>query len=152
MHKVGIGDSGVFRHRFTVPVEAADENGHVNNVVYVQWMQDAAIRHADACGGAAAARAAGGAWLVRSHKVEYLSPAYPGENIEAATWVAWFHRTRSLRQYRFTRVSDGKLLVRGETEWVFVNATTGRPVAVPESVQACFPAGPHQKAPRENQP
>ncbi|MFA7159038.1 MAG: acyl-CoA thioesterase, partial [Kiritimatiellia bacterium] len=143
---------GLFRHRFVVPQSAADGNGHVNNVVYIQWMQDAAIRHADSCGGTEAARAAGGAWLARSHKVEYLSPAYPGDTLEAATWVAWFHRTRSLRQYRFTRVSDGRLLVRGETEWVFVNAAGGRPVAVPASVQACFPSTPHQKVSRENQP
>lgn len=143
---------GVFRHRFAVPAEAADQNGHVNNVVYVQWMQDTAIRHADACGGTEAARTAGGAWLVRSHKVEYLSPAYPGDGIEAATWVAWFHRTRSLRQYRFTRVADGKLIVKGETEWVFVNTAAGRPVAVPESVKSCFPAVPHQNVPRENRP
>lgn len=152
MSKQSTDSNGIFRHVFIVPAEAADGNGHVNNVVYVQWMQDTAIRHADACGGTAAARAAGGAWLARSHKVEYLSPAYPGDNIEAATWVAWFHRTRSLRQYRFTRVADGQLLVKGETEWVFVNAASGRPAAVPESVKACFPAGPHQKTPRENQP
>jgi acyl-CoA thioesterase FadM len=44
---------GVFRHRFCVPREAIDGNGHVNNVVYVQWMQEVAIRHAGACGGTA---------------------------------------------------------------------------------------------------
>jgi len=141
---------GLFRQMFVVPKSAADQNGHVNNVVYVQWMQDAAIRHADSCGGTEAALAAGGAWLARSHKVEYLSPAYPGDSIEAATWVVYFRRARSLRQYSFTRASDGKLLVRGETEWVFVNAVAGRPVAVPESVKTCFQTAPHRDIFRGN--
>jgi acyl-CoA thioester hydrolase len=128
----------IFRHRFSVPEDAIDQNGHVNNVVYIQWMQDVAIRHSDAAGGNAAMRAVECTWVVRSHKVEYLSPAYAGDCIEAATWVASLGRVRSLRQYRFVRASDAKLLAKGETEWVFVNARNGRPCAIPESVRACF--------------
>ena len=101
-------------------------------------MQDVAIRHSIASGGTAAMRAAGCTWLVRSHTVEYLSPAYAGDSIEASTWVEYFHRVRSLRQYRFVRTSDSKLLARGETVWVFVSAGTGRPHAIPGSVSACF--------------
>lgn len=130
--------AGTFIHRFNVPADAIDENGHVNNVVYIQWMQDVAIRHSIASGGTAAMRAAGCTWLVRSHTVEYLSPAYAGDSIEASTWVEYFHRVRSLRQYRFVRTSDSKLLARGETVWVFVSAGTGRPHAIPGSVSACF--------------
>ena len=77
-------------------------------------------------------------WVVRAHKVEYLSPAYSGDCIEATTWVVNFHRVRSLRRYRFVRVSDARLLARGETEWVFVTAGNGRPRAIPESVSSCF--------------
>ncbi len=130
--------SGVFHHRFAVPPDAIDENGHVNNVVYVQWMQDVAILHSQAVGGTAAVRALGCTWVARSHKVEYLSPAYAGDCIEAATWVVSLQRVRSLRQYRFVRVSDAKLLARGETEWVLLNAKDGRPCAIPENVKACF--------------
>ena len=83
-------------------------------------------------------RTLGCTWVVRSHKVEYLSPAYAGDCIEAATWVVNLHRVRSLRRYRFVRISDARLLARGETEWVFVNATNGRPQTIPESVSSCF--------------
>jgi acyl-CoA thioester hydrolase len=136
---------GVFRFQFTVPADAIDQNGHVNNVVYIQWMQDVAIRHSEASGGTAAMRAVGCTWVVRSHKIEYLSPAYAGDSLEVATWVASFQRVRSLRQYRFVRTSDARLLATGETEWVFVAATTGRPRAIPETVITCFTPRPsHQ--------
>jgi acyl-CoA thioester hydrolase len=129
---------GIFRHRFTVPDDAIDGNGHVNNVVYLQWMQDVATRHAETVGGTAAAHAVGGTWVVRSHQVEYLSPAYAGDGIEAVTWVADMHHVRSRRQYRFVRFADGKLIARGGTDWVFVAADTGRPCAIPESVRRCY--------------
>ncbi len=136
---------GIFRHRFTVPSGAIDENGHVNNVVYVQWMQDVAIRHSETTGGSAAVRAVGCSWVVRTHRIEYLSPAFAGDVIEATTWVVNFQRVRSLRRYRFVRMSDAKLLARGETDWVFVNARTGRPCAIPESVRTRFVVVPDSK-------
>jgi len=135
---------GIFRHRFAVPREAIDKNGHVNNVVYIQWMQDVAIRHSNAVGGTAALRAVACTWVVRSHKVEYLSPAYAEDCIEAATWVVSFHRVKSLRQYRFVRTSDARLLASGETKWVSVTAKDGRPCPIPESVRSCFPLRSNQ--------
>lgn len=135
----------IFRHEFVVPKEAEDANGHVNNVVYVQWMQDVAILHSNSVGGREAMRAVGCTWVVRSHKVEYVSPAFAGDCIEASTWVLNVQRARSLRQYRFVRTSDAKLLAQGETEWVFVNAQTGRPTAIPENVRNCYlPLAPSQ--------
>ncbi len=142
----GRGLVGIFRCQFTVPSGVIDENGHVNNVVYVQWMQEVAIRHSETMGGSAAVRAAGCSWVVRTHHIEYLSPAFAGDVLEAATWVVNFQRVRSLRRYRFVRMSDAKLLARGETDWVFVNAKSGRPCAIPESVRTCFTVVSEAKA------
>ena len=138
------GADGVFRHRFIVPHDAEDENGHVNNVVYVQWMQDIAIRHATAAGATAAARSLGCSWVARSHQIEYRVPAYAGDSIEAVTWIASCHGVRSVRRYRFVRTSDAKVLAVGETQWVFVSLAGGRPQPIPESVRQCFTpvAGP----------
>ena len=129
----------IYRYEFTVPESAVDQNGHVNNVVYVQWMQDVAILHANATGGTRAMHAAGGTWVVHSHKVEYLSPAFADEEIVALTWVVNFRRVRSVRRHRFYRKSDNKLLARGETEWVFVDAESGRPRMIPDEVMRVFP-------------
>ena len=128
----------IYRHEFTVPAAVVDANGHVNNVAYVQWMQDVAVRHADAVGCTRATRAVGATWVARSHRIEYLRPAFLGDLLTALTWVAEFRRVRSLRKYKFVRPADQAVIATGETEWVFVNATTGRPQSIPATVAAVF--------------
>ena len=133
------GSKEIYGQEITVPQSAVDLNGHVNNVVYVQWMQDVAVLHSEAVGGTRAMHAAGGTWVVHSHKVEYLWPSFAGEEIVALTWVKSFRRVRSVRRYRFYRKSDDTLLVRGETEWVFIDADTGHPRKIPDEVMGLFP-------------
>ncbi len=137
----------IYCHQFNVPAEAVDANGHVNNVSYVQWMQDVAVAHFEFIGGTAPMRALDATWVVRSHNIEYLLPAFAGERIEVRTWVADIRRVRSLRRYRFMRIADGKLLVRGETEWVFVDAKSGRPLAIPAEVARIFPLLAEERKP-----
>jgi hypothetical protein len=62
----------IYRYEFTVPNGALDQNGHVNNVYFVQWMQEAAVRHFEFLGGTAFMRAAGATWVVHSYKVHVL--------------------------------------------------------------------------------
>ena len=120
-----------------IPASAIDENGHVNNVTYVQWMQDIAVKHYASIGGIQA-QGSDATWVVREHKVEYLLPAFEGEEIEIRTWIEDIRRVRSLRKYEFVRKADGKMLVKGETDWVFVDAKTGRPLAIPGEVTRVF--------------
>jgi len=129
----------VMRKTFTVPGEVIDANGHVNNVHYVQWMQDLAVEHWNAVGGMEVNAAAGCTWVAHSHHIVYLRPAFAGDTLEALTWVTSIGRVRSTRRYAFRRLEDGQLLARGETEWVFVRIKTGRPGAIPESVHARLP-------------
>ena len=129
----------IYRHEFTVPESAVDMNRHVNNVVYVQWMQDVAVLHSNAVGGTRVMHTAGGTWVVRSHTIEYLSPAFAGEEVVALTWVVNFRRVRSVRRHKFFRKSDNTLLAKGETEWVFVDAESGTPRKIPEEVMRLFP-------------
>jgi acyl-CoA thioester hydrolase len=128
----------IFTYAFTIPDSAVDGNGHVNNVMYVQWMQDAAVQHYTFIGGVAPTQALGATWVVREHKIEYLLPAYAGEEIEAQTWVVDIRRARSRRRYRFVRNADGRVLVRGETDWVLVDVQSGRPVRIPKEIAGLF--------------
>lgn len=130
--------SPIYSKTFTIPADAIDENGHVNNVAYVQWMQDIAIEHYESIGGTNPMQLVGATWVVREHRIEYLLPAFSGEEIEIKTWVENVRRVRSLRKYEFVRKSDGKVLVKGETDWVFVDAKTGMPRAIPEEVSKVF--------------
>ena len=127
-----------FRYEFDVPPAAIDANGHANNVEFVRWMQDAAVAHADAVECTAATRDAGATWVVRSHRVEYLRPAFAGDRVRVRTWVTGIRRAFSLRRYEFLRAADDTLLARGETDWAFIDATTGRPRSIPAAVQAAF--------------
>lgn len=129
--------SSTYKKDITIPQEAIDENGHVNNVAYVQWMQDIAVEHYASIGGINA-QEPDATWVVREHKIEYFLPAFDGEEIEIRTWVENIRRVRSLRKYEFIRKSDGKTLVKGETDWVFVDMKTGRPRAIPSEVFAVF--------------
>ncbi len=137
----------VYSYKFVVPESAVDENGHVNNVMYVQWMQDAAVRHYEAMGGTGPTQAIGATWVVRSHLVEYLSPAFAGEHIQVLTWVANLRRVRSLRRYRFIRGANEQLLVRGETDWVFIDAKNGSPRAITAEVAGLFTLIPDELKP-----
>lgn len=128
----------IYRYVMTIPAHSIDGNGHVNNVSYVQWMQEAAIRHFEALGGTPLMLEAGATWVVRSHKIEYLSPAFAGEEVEVRTWIANARRVRSLRKYEFVRPSEGRVLVKGETEWVYVDARDGRPVTIPQHIAKLF--------------
>jgi len=120
-----------------------DENGHVNNVAYVQWMQDIAVEHYASIGGITA-QGPESTWVVREHRVEYLLPAFEGEEIEIRTWVENIKRVRSLRKYEFIRISDGKTLVKGETDWVFVDINTGMLKSIPASVTNVFSSNQDQ--------
>ena len=89
----------------------------------------------------------GASWVVRSHHIEYLRPAFADDRIEASTWIVNFSRVRSLRRYKFVRPSDGVVLARGETDWVFINAETGRPCSIPEEIKAAFTLVPDERTP-----
>lgn len=129
--------STVYSKLITIPKSAIDGNGHVNNVAYVQWMQDIAVEHYASIGGIQA-QGPDATWVIREHRIEYFLPAFEGEEMEIRTWVENVRRVRSLRKYEFVRKSDGRVLVRGETDWVFVDAKTGMPRAVPPEVIKVF--------------
>jgi len=135
----------IFQYKLTVPEDAVDVNGHVNNLEYLRWMQSAAVLHSDSQGCTKATTDAGATWVVRTHHVEYLRPAFAGEHLIVLTWVSDFRRVQSLRKYKIIRVEDNAVLVRGETDWVFVDAKTGRLRSIPQNVINSFTVLPKEK-------
>ena len=132
-------ESSIYQFEIDVTAQDVDLNGHVNNVVYIQWMQDAAIAHARVSGCTKASQAVGATWVVRTHHIEYLSPLFAGNKVTVVTWPANFQRVRSKRKYKFVRVNDGAVIARAETDWVFVNVKTGKPQSIPEEVKKTLP-------------
>ena len=127
-----------FTWTFSVPKSAIDSQGHVNNVAYVQWMQDVAINHTKSVGGDVVANENGIMWVVRSHEIEYLRQVFEGETLRAETAIEETQRATSVRRHVFTRVSDEKVVARGRTKWVCLDKKSGRPRAIPETVMQAY--------------
>ena len=125
----------VFCLDFTPARADFDENGHVNNVVYLAWVQDIAIAHWRSR--APAEEAARWAWVVLRHEIDYRRPLMPGEAAVGRTWVG---ERRGPRFDRFVRIDgpDCEMCAQTHSEWVLVDAVSKRPARVPEWMEAMF--------------
>ena len=115
-----------------------DELGHVNNAVWVRWVQDMATAHWDAV--ASPEHRARYVWVVTRHEIDYRGNIRAGDVVTAETWVA--DRPRGARFDRLVRFtgSDGKVKVEARTTWAIVDRDTGRILRVPAEVAAPFVA------------
>jgi len=133
----------IFRQELTVTDEAIDAFDHVNNQRYIAWMQDVATAHSAANGWPMERYLKiGAAWVVRSHFIEYLRPAFPGDKVEIFTWAANLALREVSRGYLFRKADDRRILARAETKWVYVDLKSGRPRRVPEELLGAFAAVP----------
>jgi acyl-CoA thioester hydrolase len=139
----------IFEYQHTVVPEEIDELGHVNNIRYLNWMQRAAVRHSDAQGWTTADYyRIGMGWVVRSHQIEYLQPALPGDSIVVRTWVAEMKKVTSLRRFEMRRVQDELLLAQASTNWAFINFQTRTLCRIPAEISSAFEVvDPNEKIP-----
>ena len=121
---------------FTAGPEHIDELGHVNNAVWVQWMEQVAVTHWRSV--AAPAHQEAYFWVVVRHEIDYLRAAYEGDRITARTWAGEAPKgARFDRHVEFTG-ADGKVCVRSRTDWAIIHKALGRPIRVPPEVVAPF--------------
>lgn len=131
--------SAVFEYTYTVCEEDIDGQGHVNNLVYLKWMQTSAVEHSSALGWTAQRyRELGAGWVVRSHAIEYLKPAFVDQEIVVRTWVANFKKITSLRKYKIVHRADDSVLAVAETNWAFIGLEHRVPRRIPEELLADF--------------
>jgi acyl-CoA thioester hydrolase len=122
----------------TVRHDELDRFGRVHPAVYLRYLAHAAVEASTAAGYDAAWYAAAGAmWLVRRSIVEVADPARAEEQLSIRTWVEDFRRVRSHRRYA-VHGSDGRVCLDALTDWVYVDAATGRPRRVPPDLEAAF--------------
>ncbi len=128
--------------RFRVRHYECDPYGHVNNANYLRYMEEAAFRASAAAGyGMEEYLAMKRWWLIRETEIEYLQPLRYGDTAEVTTWVVNMRRARSRRAYEIRRASTGELAARAWTDWVFLDATTGRPAPIPEELRRTYGTG-----------
>src|SRR4051794_18581513 len=126
----------VFEMILTAGPEHIDELGHVNNAVWVQWIQQVAVAHWDAVADPVHRDAY--YWVVVRHEIDYLRAAVAGDRITARTLGGGKPQgARFDRLMEFTG-ADGKLCVRARTQWAIIDKALGRPIRVPAEVVAPF--------------
>lgn len=120
----------------TAAPQHIDELGHVNNAVWVQWIQQVAVAHWEEMADAQHKNAY--YWVVVRHEIDYLRAAREGDQIKARTWVG--DAPLGARFDRFVELSgpDGKICVRSKTQWAIIDKGSNRPVRVPRDVVAPF--------------
>ena len=127
---------------FEMPVRVGpadiDRLNHVNNTVYVRWVQDVAAAHWFTA--APPEDQAGLVWMVVRHEIDYLSPAGPDEEIILRTWIGNSAGLRFDRHTEILRAGDRKLLAKARTVWVPIDPASGRPKRVSDRVRKMFSA------------
>jgi len=126
----------LFELTLTAGPEHIDELGHVNNAVWVQWVQQVAVAHWDSL--SAPQHRDAYFWVVVRHEIDYLRAAHEDDRITARTWVG--DAPQGARFDRFVEFTgpDGRLCVRAKTQWAIIDKASGRPIRVPAEVVAPF--------------
>jgi acyl-CoA thioester hydrolase len=125
--------------RIRVRHHEMDPLGHVNNAVYLHYVEEAAIEHARVLGfDEARWRELGGAWVVRRHEIDYKAPAVAGDELDVTTRIVAIERVQATRRTTIVRARDAVLLSEAATYWVWVGLD-GRPRRLPPEVLASLP-------------
>jgi acyl-CoA thioester hydrolase len=125
-----------FEMTFTAAPEHIDELGHVNNAVWVQWMEEVATTHWRSV--ADPVHQDRYFWVVVRHEIDYLRAVLEGERITARTWAGEQPKGAKFdRHIEFTG-GDGKMRVRSRTDWAIIDKQSDHPVRVPPEVVAPF--------------
>ena len=122
----------------TVPVLPADidEQNHVNNTVYLRWIQDVATTHWKSLASAQSQAAIG--WILLRHEIDYKTPASLGDEIVLRTWVGQASRLKFERFTEIRRKIDDRLLAQGRAVWVPIDVRTGKPTRVSAELRSQF--------------
>lgn len=125
----------------TVEKQHIDSLGHVNNVVYVSWMQDVATAHIEELGlGLKEYIELKHAMVAVEHHMQYRKAAFEGEQVVLRTWFDDINALYSSRQYVFYRPKDQSILFVANTKWACVEIETGKPKRMsPSFTQAYQP-------------
>jgi len=128
-------DPLVYTARWPVRSYEIDQNGHVNNAVYLNYSEALTVEHAEAAGfGRAWCQAHGGAWVVRRHEIEYARPARLGDELELTVRVELVRGVRGVRRTTISLAADGAGVANVWSEWVWVRLADGRPSRVPSEL------------------
>ena len=125
-------------YELVVRAEAADIDrlGHVNNIVYLRWVQDVAVAHWQTL--ASPEHQAEIVWMALRHEIDYKGQAVEGDEILVRTWIGAAEGLRFERFTEMVRASDKKVIVQAKTIWCPIDPKSGRPKRVPAEIYRLF--------------
>ncbi len=128
--------SEVFEYDFKVPASAIDDINHVNNVVYLQWVQDVAKKHWESKIDDRIRNTY--VWVVLNHFIEYHNPAFLGDTITVRTWIDSHRGVKSERRTKIINTTTQKELVSAKTIWCLLHKETLRPTRITDEISTLF--------------
>lgn len=126
----------IYAQKILVRPEDLDELNHVNNVVFVQWVQEVATHHWNELTSPEIRK--NYSWVVVKHEIEYASPAFINDILVVKTWVEKSEGVRSERYVEFHNENTGKLVVRAKTNWCLLDSVTMRPKRIGTDIIELF--------------
>ncbi len=126
--------NATYKHPIDIRNEHIDSLGHVNNVVYLQWVQETAAahwRHATTPAEQQQYR-----WVVLRHEIDYIKPVLADDQICGHTWVDRMDGVKSHRRVEIMRANE--TVAKALTVWVMISAKDGRPQRIPDELAAKF--------------
>ena len=126
---------GDFAQKFSTPVkikpEDIDSMGHVNNVVYVRWIQEIAEAHWSSVVQEQTRQQY--LWVVLRHEIDYKHPVFLNDQVTGTTWVGTHHGARFERFVSLSSES-GKIFAEAKTIWCLLDSKTMKPLRIPEDI------------------
>ena len=126
----------VYTTKIKVQKADIDELNHVNNVVYLQWVNDVSALHWSTLSNVEIN--AKYIWVAVRHEIDYLKPAFINEEITIKTWIATLEGVKSIRKVEIYRKEE--LLAKSKTTWVLLDAKTQKITRIPKEIKEIFEA------------
>ena len=126
----------IYEKKLVVTENHLDKQKHVNNVEYVQWVQEVAEEHWEAK--ASEEQKSQVIWVVVRHEISYKKEAFLGDNISLKTYVSDTTHVTSTRHVIIKNADTDKLLAEAKTIWCLLNAETKKPVKISEELKRVF--------------
>jgi acyl-CoA thioester hydrolase len=123
-----------FQHSFIAGHNDIDEQGHVNNVAYVRWIQDVAVAHWRSA--ATEEQQANFTWFVLRHEIDYKKQGFENDQITAITWVGIATKITCERFTEIRRSED--LLVQAKSIWCMLDSKTAKPTRITSELKEIF--------------
>ncbi|MGV6820311.1 MAG: acyl-CoA thioesterase [Parvularcula sp.] len=128
-------ETGFAKERIVL-AEEIDELGHVNNAVYVRWLQDIAVQHWMAA--ASPQMVERFVWVCRRHEIDYRTPLFAGERVCVTTWVGDYQGAKFDRHVDIRKAGADAWSVRAKTTWVMLDRASGKPKRILGEVAELF--------------